>query len=197
MSLSVFQHYPKESAIIGRILTGYGGLEYQLSHCLSAALGNRPSIFRAFYRLRGEQQRLEVADALMRPHYEEVGLADKYNETIGSMRWCRNIRNQYAHCQWTAYEDAGLFFTNMEDPAKKADGNITFKLYHVDEVLLDLQEKYCFYSEDWLAHLRGELERLRNGTTNHFPEAPKIIAQPPLYNPRDQHPVPPLEARGA
>jgi hypothetical protein len=185
-----FLMYPDEAAVIGRIVAGYGDLEYLLSHCLSAALGNRPSVFRAFFRLRGEQQRVDVTDALMRHHYEAAGLINEYSEMIGAMRWCRSLRNQYAHCHWASHKDAGLFFTNMEDPAKKAGGPVTFKMYHVDLPLLIKQEEYTAYTSDILLFIRHNLEYRRDEVPSHGYSMPKIISQPQLYNPQEQHPLP-------
>lgn len=174
--------HPEESALIDRIVAGYGDLEYLLSHCLSTALGHRPSVFRAFFRMRGEQQRLEVADALIRHHYEEIGLKDEYTEAPGAMRWCRTVRNQYAHCHWAVNKEGRILFTNMEYPAKKATGEITFRMYPVDKTLLFSQENYCYYTLAWLYFLEHELKKLRGTIPSHDAAKPQIIVQPQLYN---------------
>jgi hypothetical protein len=177
------EDYPNESAIIGRILAGYGELEYRWSHCLSAVLGSRGAAFRAFFRMRGEQQRIEVVDAIIRDHFAKEGFSDEYAETLGALRWCRNIRNQYAHCHWQAKPELGMFFTNMEESAKKATGDIMLPLYYVDENILKLQEEYCDYTLDWLFFIEKELRKKRGETPIHDWTRPKIISQPPLYNP--------------
>src|SRR5688500_6557574 len=64
--LIAFQRYPKEAAIIGRLLAGYGDLEYELHLSLGAALGSDEAALRAMFRVRGEKQRIQIADALMR-----------------------------------------------------------------------------------------------------------------------------------
>jgi hypothetical protein len=143
-----FVNYPQEGAIIGAILAGYGELDYQCSHCLSSALQDREGAFRAFFRLRGEEQRIEIADALMRAHYEQAELKDKYDTAINGLRWCKKIRNQYSHYHWAGFDKtAGLFFTNMEIPAKLQRGEIIFHMRHVDVGLLRKQEEYFDYTQ--------------------------------------------------
>ncbi|MCF8706763.1 hypothetical protein [Rhizorhapis sp. SPR117] len=93
------RHFPEETAILGRILSGYGELEFDIAFLLQFALGDdRDVAFKSLFGIRGETARIDIADNLMRRRYKEVGLGDDYGEAIGSMRHCLKIRNQYAHC---------------------------------------------------------------------------------------------------
>jgi hypothetical protein len=112
--------FPDEARIIGRILTGYSELEYQLSMCAGLAIDNRVVAFRCLFQLRGENVRLVAADALMRSAYETIGLKDEYEACLSALRVSKSIRNQYAHAHWIGFDPEGLFFTDMEKTAKSA-----------------------------------------------------------------------------
>ena len=60
--------------MIGRILVGYGELEYAMLTALAAILGDLNLTVKVMYRNRGEEQRLQIADALMRHEFEKKGL---------------------------------------------------------------------------------------------------------------------------
>jgi hypothetical protein len=136
-----FERFPEEAAIIGRIIAGYGELEYWWAKCLGRTLNDDDSALRMVFRQR-DAKRIETADALMRPAYQKAGLGDKYNEMLGAIRHCRTIRNQYAHSHWISYHEAGLFFGSFEhDANKKGDGGpFTIPFRHVDVPLLQLQD---------------------------------------------------------
>lgn len=188
MLLRPFMKFPEEGALVGRILAGYSEIEYELCLCLASVLQDLETAIRTLYRLRGEDGRLQVADALMRPHFYKIGLADSYNEMLGSVRWCKNVRNQYAHCQWWAEPEYGLFFHDLDELAKTAIGGQLIRFSHVDVPLLTQQEKYLEYAAAWVLHLRSEIDR-RGDTppTRRWP-APTIIPQPPRAYPPEKDP---------
>ena len=93
-----FLRFPKEAEIIGRLLAGYGEIEYDLSCCLEAAINDGETARRSMFRVRGEKQRIDVADALMRHKYKDSNLLAEYDEAIAATHSCRKIRNQYSHC---------------------------------------------------------------------------------------------------
>src|SRR5215210_3641414 len=114
--LPSFARYPAEAAIIGRILAGYGELEFELATCVGECVQGTRTAFRILFRTRGESARILTADAILRSIYEENGLADAWEITRQGMVWCKNTRNRYAHCHW--YDDeGGLFFTHIEKAA--------------------------------------------------------------------------------
>jgi hypothetical protein len=191
-NLIPFRKCPREGAIIGRIIAGYGEIEYGLSLCLTSALGNRNSAFRTFFRIRGEEQRIEIADALMRRPFIEQKLGDEYAEMIGAIRWCRKLRNQFSHAHWISYEKF-LYFTNMEETAKGHRDQIIFDVRNVDEEILTLQENYFGYTCHWLWFLHWALAdrigRRELAPTRPIPK-PTIIPQPSLYNPPEKNSLP-------
>jgi hypothetical protein len=92
--LPAFVQFPSEGMYIGRMLAGYGELEFELTECVGTALGDMESRFRAMFRIKGEQSRLDVADALMRPKFNSVGLRDGYDAMLEPVRfkWNDNPR---------------------------------------------------------------------------------------------------------
>jgi hypothetical protein len=156
--MPVFRNYPAEAQIIGRLLTGYGELEFEVAQCLAVVIG-ADSAFRAMFRLRSEKQRLDVADAIMRPRYRDLALEAEYADAYAAVDRCRQIRNQYAHCHWSG--DFGrLQFTNLERVVEKKNNELMFGFTPVDFPLLQEQEAYFSYSLECLWFLYAEA-RLR------------------------------------
>lgn len=61
-----FAQFPEEGAIVGRLIVGYGQLEWDLCLLVGAALNDWETAVKAMFRSRGESQRLSLADALAR-----------------------------------------------------------------------------------------------------------------------------------
>src|ERR1700716_2111028 len=71
----VHSKFPKEMAVIGRILLDYGELELDLMNCIQVARKyDMNSTLKAMFRIRGEMSRIQIADALGRVPYATVGL---------------------------------------------------------------------------------------------------------------------------
>lgn len=185
--LQPFDDFPEEGVLIGRILIAYGELDFELCICLGAALRSLEAAVRTLYRLRGEDSRLQVADALMREHFHSVDLKNEYEAMLGAIRWSKSLRNQYAHCHWIAYGD-GLFFTDLDKVAKTAIGQILHQFWNVDVPLLKRQEEFLDYTSAWLTYLRQELEKRTGQSASNFWTTPPITEPPPLYNPPETHP---------
>ena len=181
----VFDDFPNEAAVIARLLAGYGEIEFDLCNCLGAVLGNDDTAIRTLFRLRSEDQRLHTADALMRPAFVKLNLTDQYNEALGAIRWCKSVRNQYAHCHWIT-RPGQLLFIDLDEGAKSAIGTIELRIKHVDAPLLAEQEAYFIYANDWLKFFHYELHKARgemDEASIHYWTAPRIIPQPKQHNP--------------
>ena len=85
----------------------------EFANCLAATLGQHKhdhrTAIRTLFRVRGEDFRILIGDAIMRARYTDVGLEDAYNEMLGAIRYCKSIRNQYAHCHWLFEKNKGSF----------------------------------------------------------------------------------------
>lgn len=180
--MPAFSRFEEEGKIVGRLVVGYGEIEYLWMLCLSEAVGDDINkATRALFRSRSEAQRLEVGDALMRDYYASIGLADKYSTTFGAIKHCKKIRNQYAHCHWHDTPSDGLKFTYLEKAAKSREGNTTLRFYPIDAELLREQEDYFVFTTDCLVYLYERSESLR-GKEIRRPEAvwPQTLQRPTL-----------------
>ena len=190
--MSIFlDDHPDEQRLVGRILTRYANLEYLLAATLGEVLNDRGAAVRSLFRLRGGNVRLQVADALLRPAMDGIGLKDAYDAALGAYRCSTSIRNQYAHANWyDAGKGYGLFFTDLQKAAETATGSLVYSMRHVDVPLLKQQDEYLDYAGDWLHHLSHEYKLRAGRSTSHEWPAPKIREKPPLHNPREEHPLP-------
>ncbi|MGJ0508214.1 MAG: hypothetical protein ACR652_14065 [Methylocystis sp.] len=115
--MPVFRHHSDEGAIIGRIITGYGELEFVMSLCVGEALNDRDLAMRVLFSLKSESARIDLGESLSRNEIKANGLEASYFEAVAAMRYCRALRNQYAHSHWAFFPKEGVFFSNMEEAA--------------------------------------------------------------------------------
>jgi len=180
---SAFDLHPKEAAIVGRILAEYSELEFELSQLTGKVLNDMHRGLRAIFRAKGEETRINIADALIRSELIRIELGDQYEAMLGAIRHCKKIRNQYAHAHWTnAFDEHGLAFVNLEESAESKIGPTFVKPYDVDLNLLKKQEEYFQYTSRWLYFLIDEYD-FRVGKSPSPATAPKIIEKPNLYIP--------------
>jgi hypothetical protein len=185
--MPAFWPYPKEAAIIGRILAGYGELEFLLSMVLAEAVGDLSIASRVLFRTRGEEHRLSTADALLRPYVEKHALLESWERVRRATNWCKTTRNQYAHCHWLNDGGHGLFFTHIEKAAKSPTGMVNLEFFHVDVPLLTKIEEHFAYAALGLCYLRGEL-KLRTGKIQSHPfQAPGEKEAPPRHSSPGKH----------
>lgn len=117
--LRAFQDFPNEAALIGRMLAGYADLEIDLMHCAKAVRGDLDVALKTMFRGRGNAQRINIADALGRQPYRDLGLGAEFERGIGAVRYCLKIRNLYAHCTWWNDNSGQLAFANLEELAQE------------------------------------------------------------------------------
>lgn len=196
--LSDLEGFPEEASSVGRMLTGYGELEFELSSCLGATLGDDHAALRALFRPRGEESRILIADALMRRKYADAKLGDQYDAMLGAIRTCKKVRNQYAHCHWFSDPQDGLFFMDLESAASSsALTTPDFTFHHVDAPLLRQQAEYFVYTFSILQFLWREYQVRGGKIPSHSFQMPRVLPKPPLHNPPDRHPVPSSLAKDA
>jgi hypothetical protein len=176
-----FNRFPNEGSIIGRLLTGYGELEVEMADCVAAVMNDRNTALRVLFRTRGEEPRIQIADAIMRHKYMEASLIHPYSEAIGDMRHCKIIRNQFAHCAWYDTADEGLCFLDLEDSAKHPTDFILTKR-PVNVPLLTLHEAYFKYVQKCFWYLCHEYNKWAGQSSNHDWKLPKKLERPPKYN---------------
>lgn len=187
MLMPAFHRFPDEAAIIGRILAGYGELEYLMAMCLGAAMSDELTAQRVLFQMKSE--RVKVADSLLEPLCRRARLLGPYSAAYGGMRHCAKIRNQYAHSNWADHIESGLFFVNLQESTKSHD-SLNHEWRHVDVNLLTMQEDFLFNTMQWYDYLRDQFDLLNGKTRSAFFSPPSRPQQPPLYNPPESH-IPP------
>lgn len=179
-----FSSFPNEGRIIGNLLAGYTDLEIGLMNCVQVVRNDFDAVLKTMFRVRGETNRINIADALGRSYYAQHKLESEFGSAISVMRHCLRIRNQYAHCAWWDDNSGQLAFANLEEIAKLDIVQTDLKhmtTFHVNVRLLESQEEYFTHADDLLSYVNFE-GRFRVGkmTTQPF-SVPKRIAQPPLH----------------
>jgi hypothetical protein len=177
-----FEEHQEEKTLIGEMLIAYGELEFAIVQMLAHAFtkGNDTSA-RLMFRVRGESARIEVADAILRPELETIGLGGKWSNAIGALRYCKEVRNQYAHCHWWKTKDQPLCFMNLDSDATAASGEMTVSLEPVDLPLIRQQRQYFEYTSELLYYLESRYRERLGKEADAAPE-PKSIPQPPKNN---------------
>lgn len=167
--------YPEESAIIGRLVVGYGELEFALAVYVTCILDSLEDGFRAIFRVKSEGGRIDVADALVRSKVTALGLLKEWDECHQAIGCCKRIRSQYAHSHWSS----GLRLYDMETPFKGP--NLKDMEYEViDLELLQKQEAYFVYTLDCFHYVRRETLRLKDQRRRHNLSMPPKMPQPNL-----------------
>jgi hypothetical protein len=184
MVMPAFRRFPEEASIIGRLLAGYAELEIDLLHCVSVARDDFDAVLKAMFRVRGETQRINVADALGRQLYRKLELGTDFEMAVAAVRYCLKIRNQYAHCNWYDDNSGRLAFVNVEEVAERNElvsGFDEITRYYVDVPALGAQESYFGYADAMLTYANFE-GRYRVGKlqTRIF-EKPEHLKPPPLH----------------
>lgn len=182
-----FPKFAKESAIVGRMLAGYADLEIGLMHCVQVVRGDLDSVLKAMFRSRGNIARIEVADALGRQYYAQLGIEIEFGRSIDAVRYCLRIRNKFAHCIWHDDNSGELAFVNLEEIAV---GNAVVRdlkgltIQHADMSLLQAQFGYFEYADRLITWVNFEGQFLSGKLkqkSNPLGPAPAAPAQPALY----------------
>jgi hypothetical protein len=186
MFWAVTHYYPEAAASIGRILAGYPQVEYSMLECLDAVREDYDVVYRYLFGVRGETQRVEIANALGRHFYHELDLGTDFDSTFDAIRHLLRIRNQYAHAHWLANE-TGMSMAGIEELAKSktyATGESEVALHSVTLEIVRQQEQYGDYVSSMLAWLTDEAKIKRGkATVNRFPK-PERTVPPPLKRPK-------------
>jgi hypothetical protein len=182
-----FQAYPAEGAAIGRLLCYYGELEFRLALCVGQAIGSTIGGLRAIFRLRSESSRLQVADAVARTPFADVGLQNDFADALGAIRHCLKIRNQFAHCHW-GQSKGGLRFISLQDEADRAEGFAGLdwgEWSYSGAALLAEQEAYFAYTYNQFEFITAEFQVRRGQRQPHDVPKPTRPQPPNLHMPTD------------
>ena len=109
--------------------------------CLIVVEGNIDLPIRTIFGERGAEKRIKIARKVLEPDYAKAGLLVPLLQALADMDYCREIRNQYSHCQWFWTKQDGLCFQNLEYLAKQptAITSVTASKFPLDMPLLSAE----------------------------------------------------------
>lgn len=181
--------FPAESAIVGRLVVGFGELEVLVCKIADLATANSSIVLRALYNLRATSARIDFARTISAPMFGAAKLSEPFSITFNAVKECIEIRNQYAHCQWADDPSAGLFFADLQVAAKRSTWIVDWK--HIDVSLLERQESFFDDTRRALLFLEASMIHINNGwPQNHGIPEPLALPPQPKHNPASQH-IPP------
>jgi hypothetical protein len=186
--LKGFTNFPKEGALVGRILAAYGELEIDIMNCVGIVtkLNDINDALKGMYGKRGETKRLDNAEQLGLPHYTKRGLGTEFSSAIDAARKCLEIRNLYSHCQWHDDNSGELAFVNLEELASRQAHVYAIsdaKMYHVTVRFLQDQEAYLHETSRFLQWLNYEYRFLGGEFPTRLVARPAQRPPPPLHKP--------------
>lgn len=152
----VLSSNPNETLIIGAMVIGYGEIELLFGICAGLALKHRNVVLVAFHKVSTAGARIEIANALASEAIKALKLQNEYAEAFGAVRFCSQIRNQFAHCQFGRAEDDSMIFAKAEDSIDKNGFKPKWK--GLTLALLKEQEAYFVYTRALLLHLENRIQ---------------------------------------
>lgn len=171
-------------AVIGRLLVDYGELELDLMNCVQVLRNyDLNSTLKSMFRLRGETNRIDIADALGRAPYTAVKMTAEFDAVIAAVRQCLRIRNRYAHALWHN-PDQVLCYVSLEELAKGDDevrdlAALTF--FYIDEPLLLKQEAFFEYTRALINYVNHEGQFQTGKHKQRIFPLPTPVQPPPAY----------------
>ena len=184
--------HPAERDLIGKIILAYGVLEVALMEAVKAALdGDTYTANRVLFRLKSESNRLEVADALVRPQFSKHKLGQAWEQAYAAFKFCKGIRNAYAHSTWISDERGVLRFGDLEKPANTRSGEAKLNFRPLTRAVLEKQFAY-FTQADHLILWAIDQYQLATGQERKLPDdrhvlKPKRMSLPKLDSRGEAH----------
>jgi hypothetical protein len=171
--------FPHEAAALGRILAGYGELEFTVALCLGALIGDDDNGLWNFFGMRGEKKRIRRAKCFVKEQAGDEIWVKHFLEAIDDMDYCREVRNQYAHANW--YESPfGLIPLEEIAKEKKKVSFLRDQIHKIDLSLLLAQDHFFLYVKQCFMFLRDEACRQNGQRAPMDSRCPKHVPRPPL-----------------
>jgi hypothetical protein len=161
-----FDRFKQEGDIIGRMVIEYGDLEWDLCLLVSHVIEDLDIAVKTLYRSRGETQRIDIADALIRNRIDPK-VKQIYETTLAHIRVCLTIRNRYAHANWLHAGSDKLCYIDIEELAKSnAPVDMqNMQLYHLDMDTVKDQARFFMEVMQNLRYLNMEIQYLMGSST--------------------------------
>ncbi|WP_342708948.1 hypothetical protein AAFG13_29025 [Bradyrhizobium sp. B124] len=178
----------QEGVILGRLLAGYGEVETSMLNCLVDVEGQFVTPIKELFGVRSAERRITIAGKLLTPELTKAGLQTELANVLDDMDWCRQIRNQYAHCTWYWTSHEGLCFVNLEELAGQGSFTSLFaNKQPIDVALLSAQEDFFNYVKESFFHLGSaykdwDMKRVDSRRTVYVFPKPQLVSRPALHN---------------
>jgi hypothetical protein len=187
--MTAHRDFPNEMRTVGKLLVDYSSIEISLMHCVAMVRDDFNTTLKALYCIRGETARINVAEALAKQKYADLGLAAEFDEGVAAMRHCLKIRNRFSHAHWHNPLD-GLCYVSLEDLADSNEivtdlTNLDF--FYLDETLLNRQAAYFDHTIQCLAFVNYEGRKKVRKLEHNPVQRPTQLERPPLYTRKRAH----------
>jgi hypothetical protein len=182
----IHARFSKEMAVIGRLLIDYGELELDLMNCVQVARGlDLNATLKAMFRVRGETNRIDIADGMGRAPYNALNLVVEFDAMIAALKHCLRVRNKYAHAYWhDPNQGTELCYVSLEELAKEQAevrdlAALTF--FYIDEALLLRQEQFFEYTRDLISYVNYQGRYNSGAIKRQMFTLPAAITPPPYF----------------
>jgi hypothetical protein len=179
--MPAFERFPQEAELIGKLLTGYGELEFTLAWSVRWIIDDADVAMRWLYKSRGESLRISTAESLtystVRGHKHEA----LWRDALDNLRHCLKIRNQYAHANWVDGPNE-LKFASLEGVVHQ-QGPVDPTALPTNAVQvssLRKQEAYFVYVCDQMTFVCYEFQVEGGHRSNHPWTRPSKVSRPNL-----------------
>lgn len=167
--MPAFNRRKTAAALVGKIIAGYGELEFLLAYCVGIALADKRPIvagltkpqhrikyehrgIKLLFRLKGAEKRLKKAKRLLKPFFAKHGLQTEFAEAFRSLDRCRLLRNDFAHSNWAQSKKQGLFFASLEETAR-SPAKLQIRFRHTSVKTLQEIQRHFLGTFEWLSYL--------------------------------------------
>lgn len=160
-------------------------LEVALLEAVKAAMhGDTYTATRILFRLKSESNRLEVADAIIRPQFTSQKLGGAWQEAYAAFKCCKNIRNTYAHSTWISDPQGVLRFGDLEKAANTKEGASTIRFRPLTRQVLEEQFAYFTHADHLILWATDQFQiatkQERKLSEEQFVTKPQRISPPRL-----------------
>jgi hypothetical protein len=173
-------NFPKEAALIGAMVVGYGELDITMVSCAGNAMAMTLPLLDALDQVNSEYTRIEIIRRLATPAFDTLGLATQFNRALAAQNECREVRNTFAHCHYGYDYKSGLMYVKARDlfAQNRKPPDLPWRDLTVEG--LELQEAYFEATRKLWLWLDVSLPYIRKKQPSAFDEPPM-----PSIPPRD------------
>ena len=148
-----FDRFRAEGSIIGRLLAGYGELEFEMCRCIEAVTTDLDAAIRSLFQIWNAERRITETMRAASAAYVNAGLGAKF---------------------------ASAMADNLEERSKQPDKIVlvTTQRHALPLALLEHQEAFFKYVQKCFWNLYSEYSKWAGRPANPHWSAPAVVARP-------------------